>query len=170
MDDDYTALEAIRDILEADQSFFQCIRFLDGRTRNHLVAAHLRNTHTILTLVRMFMSQPTTTTMVMNIPLNLDISGNFFDPVPIRPTQAQINAAVETHINVPEGSCAICQESVSCATRIRQCGHCFHGSCISQWFEMNPRCPVCRHDIRDLQGRRSNVNNASRHRLYSDEE
>ncbi len=170
MDDEYTALEAIRDILEADQAFFQCIRFLDGRTRNHLVAAHLRNTHIILSLVRTFMTQPSTTTMVMNIPLNLDISGNFFDPVPIRPTQAQIDAAVETHVETPDGTCAICQDAVSRATRIRHCGHCFHASCIDQWFDMNPRCPVCRHDIRDLQGRRSNSSNGARHRVYSDEE
>lgn len=170
MDDEYTVLDAVRDILESDQSFFQTVRFLDGRTRNHLVAAHLRNTHTILTLVRMYMNQPATTTMVMNIPLNLDVSGNFFDAVPIRPTQAQITAAVETNVETPDGTCAICQDNVSRATRIRHCGHCFHASCINQWFEMNPRCPVCRHDVRDLQTRTSNSSNGSRHRVYSDEE
>lgn len=169
MDEEYTVLEVIRDVLESDRAFFQTLRFLDGRTRNHILAAHLRNTHSILTLVRTYMSQPATTTMVMNIPLNLDASGNFFDAVPIRPSQAQISAAVERNVETPDGTCAICQDAVARATRIRHCGHCFHSDCIAQWFEMNPRCPVCRHDIRDLQTSRGQERNEGR-RVYSDEE
>lgn len=148
---DYTVLDALRDILETEASFFRTTRFLDGRTRNHLVAAYLRNTNLMLNLLQTYNAPPPqTTTMVMNIPINLnDLSGNFFDPVPVIPNRAQIQSAVETHIGVTNTVCSICQDSVTCATRIRHCGHCFHGSCIDQWFSMNPRCPVCRYDIRD---------------------
>lgn len=145
-------LDILRDILETERTFYQMFRFLDGGSRNQLLAAHMRNTSSTLALVRLFMTQTQQTTMVMNIPLNIDLSGNFFDPVPVVPTRAQIVAATETHRGVPANTtCAICQDEVTCATRIRACGHNFHASCIDQWFQMNPRCPVCRHDIRDLQ-------------------
>lgn len=147
---DYTVLDALRDILETEAAFFRTTRFLDGRTRNHIVAAYLRNTNLMLHLLETHNTPASSTTMVMNIPINLsDLSGNFFDPIPVIPTRAQIQTAVETHIGVTNTVCSICQDSVTCATRIRHCGHCFHGSCIDQWFSMNPRCPVCRHDIRD---------------------
>ena len=169
---EYTVLDAIRDMLETETTFFRTTRFLDGRTRNHLVAAYLRNTNLMLQLLQTQNTPPQTTTMVMNIPINLnDLSGNFFDPVPIIPSRAQIDAAVETHIGVTNTTCSICQESVSCATRIRQCGHCFHGSCIDQWFSMNPRCPVCRHDIRDrLSTTRHSSTNDEDRSVHTDEE
>ena len=149
-------LEIIQDILETERSFYQMYRFLDGGSRNLLLASHMRNTSSALALVRLYMSQPQQTTMVMNIPINMDASGNFFDAVPIVPTQAQITAATEIHRGVPANTnCAICQDEVTCATRIRACGHNFHAACINQWFQMNPRCPVCRHDIRDLQSARN---------------
>lgn len=151
--EDYTALDAIHDIMETERVFHQTVRFLDSRTRNHIVAAQLRNTALALDIIRRVLAQParpTTTTMVMNFPLTMDVSGNFFDPVPVVPTRDQITIATEMHVGVAEGStCAICQDAVSCATRLRHCGHFFHGSCIDQWLQMNPRCPVCRHDIRE---------------------
>lgn len=142
MEDETTVLDVMRDIFEADQTFFNSIRFLDGHSRAHLTAAHLRNTAMALTILR---NEPAR--MVVNIPI--DLSGNFFDPIPIAPTTEQINAAVDTHVQVTETTCSICQDAVTCATRIRACGHCFHSQCIQQWFTMNPRCPMCRHDIRD---------------------
>lgn len=169
---DYGVLDVLRDILETESRFFQTTRFLDGRTRNHLVAAYLRNTNLMLNLVQSHMTRPTeTATMVMNIPINLaDLSGNFFDPVPIIPTRAQITAATETHIGVTNTVCSICQDSVTCATRIRHCGHCFHGSCIDQWFSMNPRCPVCRYDIREgLSSRPRSLSNEDRS-VHTDED
>lgn len=174
-DDGYTVLDGIRDLTQTDRAFFSMVRFLDGGSRNHIVAAHLRNTNQALAILRMVATTPQTQTerIVMNIPLNalLDPSGNlrsFLDPVPVVPTREQITAATETHIGVTETTCAICQEAVECATRIRHCGHCFHGSCIDEWFTMNTRCPVCRHDIRDLQPSRRRVSNDRR--LHSDEE
>jgi hypothetical protein len=149
MDD---VLDILHEIFETERTFYQMYRFLDTNSRNHLLAAHMRNTSSALAILRIFMAQPQQTTMVMNIPINLDASGNFFDPVPVVPTREQIAAATETHRGVPANTtCAICQDEVTCATRIRACGHNFHAACIDQWFQMNPRCPVCRHDIRDLQ-------------------
>jgi len=175
-DDEYTVLDAIRDLTMTDRAFFSMVRFLDGGSRNHIVAAHLRNTSFAFTILRTLATQPTPVreSLVMNIPLNtlLDPSGNFMrsflDPVPVIPTRAQIAAATESHVNVTETNCAICQESVECATRIRHCGHAFHGQCINEWFTMNTRCPVCRHDIRDLQPGASSSNND--HRVHTNEE
>jgi hypothetical protein len=170
---DYTVLDALRDILETDQAFFNVIRYLDGHARTHLVASHLRNTGSAMTILRQYMSNPSTTTMVMNIPLRLDASGNsFLDAVPVYPTQDQIRVATESHVGVTNTNCAICQDSVTCATRIRHCGHCFHGACLDQWFSMSPRCPVCRHDIR-TDFRRTNspsTNDTEGRRVYPDQE
>lgn len=77
------------------------------------------------------------------------IPSNFTDPVPVVPTQAQIDSSLE---NIPSttSNCAICQDSISSGgCKIRQCGHVYHQSCILSWFGMNARCPVCRHDIRE---------------------
>lgn len=172
--DEYTVLDAIHDVMETERTFHQTVRFLDSRTRNPIVAAQLRNTSVALEILRRYVAQPPTrTTMVMNIPLTLDASGNtFFDPVPVVPTREQLAAGTETHVDVPAGTvCAICQETVASATRIRQCGHMFHGECIGQWLQMNPRCPVCRHDVRDqrLLRRQPPPTNESRS-VHSDEE
>ena len=178
MEDDYDVLDILREIAQTERSFHSVIRFLDGNTRNHIVAAHERNTSQMLAIVRSFMTSQQqavrTESVVMNIPLNsiLDPSGNFLrnflDPVPVVPTTSQIIAATENHVGVTETNCAICQEGVTCATRIRACGHCFHSGCIREWFTMNTRCPICRHDIRDL--RPGNYTTDNDNRLHSDEE
>lgn len=162
-------LDILHELFQNERSFYTIVRFLDGGTRNHIVAAHMRNVNAALGILRQYSSQTTTTNMVLNIPLgSMDLSGNFFDPVPVVPTPQQIDAAVERHVNVGDANCAICQEAVPCATRIRACGHAFHHQCITQWFSMNTRCPVCRHDIRSLQRNAGNENNAQSHRLHAD--
>ena len=170
-----SVLDLIRELTQTDRAFFSMIRFLDGNTRNHIVAAHMRNTSQAYALLRTYLSQSTRTeSVVMNIPLNsiFDPSSNFMrnflDPVAVVPTHEQITAATENHIGVTDQTCAICQENVTCATRIRACGHCFHSQCIHEWFSMNTRCPICRHDIRDL--RRGNTTTNNDNRVYSDEE
>jgi hypothetical protein len=181
MEGDYSVLDAIRDITLTDRAFFSIVRFLDGNTRNHIVAAHMRNTSQMTTALRQFMAserqEARRENIVMNIPLGnltglLDPSGNFMrnflDPVPVIPTQEQIRAATENHIMAADTTCAICQDTVPCATRIRACGHCFHSQCIQEWFTMNTRCPVCRHDIRDL--RDADATNHNDNRVYTDEE
>lgn len=143
-------LEVLQDILETDRSFHREIHLLAGATRNHLVAAQMRNSSQAMAILRLSLAQPPPTTVVMN--MTMDLSGNFFDSVPVAPTREQIAAAIETHRAVPSNTtCSICQDEVTCATRIRACGHNFHGGCLEEWLRINPRCPVCRHDIRDLQ-------------------
>lgn len=155
MDDqeDYDVLRAIRDIMATSQSFHGTIRYLGTDTRNQLVALHERNTNLALALLRSWIAQERRTTMVMNIPFGLDVSGNFMDPVPVVPTPQQVRVATEIRTRRPEDTqCAICQEDITGVnTIIQQCGHCFHSNCIQEWFGLNPRCPVCRYDIRDFQ-------------------
>ena len=41
--------------------------------------------------------------------------------------------------------CAICIADLNNeATITLECGHCFHGVCLSMWFRRNPACPICR--------------------------
>ena len=181
--DEYSVLDAIRDLTESDRAFFGIVRFLDGNTRNHIVAAQMRNTNTAYQLLRMFITNPPhRETMVMNVPLSelLDPSGNlmrnFMEPVPIVPTPSQVLSGTEiVTVAPPDTQCSICQEDVtSVHTRIHHCGHRFHQLCIRQWFEVNPRCPVCRHDIRERRERRDLHSSASStnndNSMYPDEE
>jgi len=167
MSEERDVLDLLHEILENDRAFYPIVRFLDSATRNSLVAAHMRNSNLQLAFLRQYIASPATLTL--NIPIGgMDTSGNFFDPVTVAPTQPQIDAAIERHVGIQDTNCAICQDTVTCATRIRACGHCFHHQCISQWFTMNTRCPVCRHDIRDLQRGVVNLDNATGRRMYSD--
>lgn len=170
--EDYDVLQALRDILRADESFFRVVRFLDGHTRNHIVAAHSRSTYLALNILNRYLDHSLTPSVVMNIPISMaDASGNrFFDNVPVFPSPEQIAAATETHVGTTDTVCSICQEPVTCATRIRHCGHMFHSSCIDQWFSMNPRCPVCRHDIREPLSNSRPVTHNENHRMHADEE
>ena len=172
-DEEYTPLTAIRDITETDRAFFSIVRFLDAPTRNHVVASHLRNTSSALAVLysHVLQNRPRNTRFTVNIPLNMfDMSGNptFLEPIPVVATREQIAAGVETNAMMFDYNCAICQEPVTAATRIRACGHAFHAHCINQWFSMNTHCPVCRHDIRDLNSTLRQSNNDSS--VHSDEE
>lgn len=171
-DEEYTPLTAIRDITETDRAFFNIVRFLDAPTRNHVVASHLRNTSSALAILYgvVLQNRSRNTRFTVNIPLGVfDGSGNpFLEPVPVVATREQIAAGVETNAMMFDYNCAICQEPVTAATRIRACGHGFHAQCINQWFSINTHCPVCRHDIRDLNSTPRQSGNASS--MHSDEE
>lgn len=165
---EYTVLDIIQEIMETERSFHATIRYLNSDTRNQIVAAQLRNTNNAMALVRQFMTiEETAPTMVLNMPL----TNNFLDPVPVVPTQVQMTAALEQGAHIPETTCSICQEqTTNGGTRIRHCGHTFHSECIRQWFSVNSRCPMCRVDIRTpLHARRTNTTNENS-RLHSDEE
>ena len=172
-DDGDTVLDVLREILSTERAFLGSIRFLEGQTRNHIVAANMRNTATALHILRTFMERPAvpqTTTMVMNIDLSGNVLRNFLDPVPVVPTAAQIAAGTEQNVRPANETCPICRDPVLLGTRLRACNHVFHASCIDEWFTLNPRCPVCRHDVREpltsSRGRNSNEG----HRMYADEE
>jgi hypothetical protein len=170
-DDQRDVLDVLSQLFETEEHFYEIVRFLDGQHRTHVVAAHQRNVSLALGLLRDYMRAPTSMTITVPIPVGgMDVSGNFFDPVPVVPTPAQIRAATDLHVGVQDQNCAICQEPVECATRIRHCGHCFHSGCIGEWFSMNPRCPVCRHDIRLQASPRRETNVPQSDRMHSDEE
>jgi hypothetical protein len=88
--------------------------------------------------------------------LNAPFPG-FMNPVPVRATQAQIdaNSEVVAANNFEEGPiCAICQDALRGAEgtlnrRLRHCRHTFHRACIDTWFTSHVQCPECRHDIRE---------------------
>jgi hypothetical protein len=78
----------------------------------------------------------------------------FMNPVPVRPTQAQIDAGSEvvTAGNFEESAiCSVCQDSLRTGDlrRLRHCRHTFHRACIDTWFTSHVQCPECRHDIRE---------------------
>lgn len=147
---DTDVLDVLQGMLQTDRTFYSTMRFLDGQTRSHIVAAHLRNNSQMLGILRTFMSHPPHATATLTI--SMDASGNFFDPVPVVATPEQITAATERQFQPPaDTNCSICQESLAVGTRLRACNHVFHNQCIDQWLQLNTRCPVCRHDVRDLQ-------------------
>jgi hypothetical protein len=151
-DDEFDIIGLLHDIQETERVFFNTIRFLNGDTRSRVMMMYLQNASSTLGVIREYQrTQRNITRMTVTLPA-LDISGNFFDPVTVRPTQEQITQGTEQNVQVTDTTCSICQEAVTSATRIRQCGHCFHEACISQWFSMNPRCPMCRVDVREAGG------------------
>lgn len=82
---------------------------------------------------------------------------NFMEPVPVVPTAAQIAAGSTIEIVDAENEvCAICQDQMapgSNARSLRVCDHRFHVNCIDTWYQSHVSCPVCRHDIRELNAR-----------------
>jgi hypothetical protein len=173
LEDEDTVLDVLRDILSTDRVFYGTVRFLDGQTRNHIVAAHLRNTGLMLNIVRSFMDHPppSLATMTMHVDLSGNMLRNFLDPVAVTATPAQIAAASETNVRPTNETCSICRDPILVGTRLRACGHHFHASCIDQWLGMNTRCPVCRHDIREPAAERGRLRTPSpqpRRPTYSD--
>ena len=92
--------------------------------------------------------------------INMDNSSrirDFFTPVDVYPTQAQINAATRSVrysdiVRPTNTSCPISLEQFdddSEVTIIRHCGHIFNSGGFTSWFQTNCRCPVCRYDIRN---------------------
>jgi len=81
---------------------------------------------------------------------------NFFDPVPVVPTEIQIDDATEiieyNSNTIQQTTDPIDQIDFSdneLIIRIKQCGHCFRSVNIRSWFRNSVRCPLCRIDIRD---------------------
>ncbi len=80
-----------------------------------------------------------------------------FDPVPVRPTEDQLQRATFLTIIEPPNDvvCSICQDHASEENTsgewryIRHCNHAFHRTCIDHWFQEHVQCPVCRFDIRE---------------------
>ena len=92
---------------------------------------------------------------------------NFYEPVNVYPTQAQIATATRivrySDIGVPMNrSCPISIVDFNdsdMVTIIRNCGHIFHTTELRTWFTTHCTCPVCRFDIREARNNSSNNNN-----------
>lgn len=89
-----------------------------------------------------------------NIFSNLE---SVYQDVVVRPSQNQINNAIETivysnDLSLINSSCPITMEDFIIGERIcriRHCRHSFRENAIQSWFQTNVRCPVCRYDIRE---------------------
>lgn len=83
------------------------------------------------------------------------VTASFMEPIVIRPTQEQITRATRIGMpNDPTEVCTICQETIEItqsARMILHCEHWFHTSCIDVWFQQDVHCPMCRHDIRNVE-------------------
>lgn len=79
---------------------------------------------------------------------------NFLQPVPVRPTQEELDAGTTLRAAQAadeQNNCAICQDHFTegqAIRSIRHCSHAFHRGCLDPWLDQNVHCPVCRHDIR----------------------
>jgi len=91
---------------------------------------------------------------------------NFYEPVNVYPTQAQMAAATRivrySDIATPRNrSCPISIVDFNdsdMVTIIRNCGHIFHSTELRRWFTSHCTCPVCRFDIREARNNSSNNN------------
>lgn len=76
------------------------------------------------------------------------------EPVVVRPSAAQLVAGTEVYIAGDNRcNCAVCLDLPAIGAEIRKirgCGHTFHRRCIDIWFQRNVHCPVCRHDVREV--------------------
>ena len=53
----------------------------------------------------------------------------------------------ETHSELLENECSICQVAFQNLDMIRQmnsCQHCYHMSCLDRWLQQSGTCPICR--------------------------
>jgi hypothetical protein len=110
---------------------------------------------------------------------------NNFEDVIVRPTNFQIENAIENFIYDPSSSsvtgqnitgsypilsrletpnCPITMEAISpgnIVSRIKHCNHVFSHDALLNWFSVNTRCPICRFDIRETPIHLSSVNETS---------
>lgn len=107
---------------------------------------------------------PTNITLESLLGLGLNLDGIDMEPVPIIPTQAELERATEliaANNSHEAQTCSICQDCFASGQgirRIRHCNHEFHRSCIDVWFQGHADCPICRHDIREQSQRTASTN------------
>ena len=142
-------LELIENLIDGRNDFFvRTMQLTPAQQRGQALSRFMLNEVCYLEVInRIYQNQ--LRAQQSSAVLTFTIPSNFSDPVPVLPSQQQINSSLE-NIESTTSNCAICQDSISSGgCRIRQCGHVYHRSCILSWFAMNVRCPVCRHDIRE---------------------
>jgi hypothetical protein len=150
MEEELNVLDVLYRLFETEQAFYRTVRFMQAG-REGLMAAQLRNSAATIALLRQYsVTSNRTVTYTATIPFNMPTGWD--EPVVIRPSAAEITGATSTVPTPPtETNCSICQDSlVEPGTRINHCGHVFHNNCIAEWFTQSVRCPLCRHDIREV--------------------
>ena len=151
---DESILGILELMLQARNGFLNndTIRALDFNTRGTLITRFMNNDIAMLEFLnRMYIiNSQRHASPTAFITLNMPAAGNgsFMEPVVVTPTSQQIDNALE-NMTEGEGTCAVCQDAISTGgCRIRHCTHGFHRVCITNWFTMSVRCPVCRYDVR----------------------
>jgi len=148
-------IDLLHEMMEARTEFLtnDSIRAINYPARTTLIGRFLNTEQLVLELVNRIHSTQiygdiTTALLTVALPGG-QLARNFSDPVPVTPSTNQINAGLEP-IETASSPCAVCQDPItSGGARIRACRHEYHRSCISNWFSMSVRCPVCRYDIRE---------------------
>jgi hypothetical protein len=142
-------LELIENLVDGRNEFFtRTVQLTPHASRPQMLSRYMLNEVCILELVNR-LYQNNLRSNASSAVVTFTLPANFSDPVIVSPTQAQISAALEDITN-STGNCAICQDAISSGgCRIRHCNHEFHRNCLTNWFGMSVRCPVCRHDIRE---------------------
>lgn len=148
-------IDLLHEMMEARTEFLtnDTIRAINYPARTTLIGRFLNTEQLVLELVNRIHSTQiygdlTTALLTVTLPGG-QLARNFSDPVPVTPSTNQINAGLES-IETASSPCAVCQDPItSGGVRIRACRHEYHRSCISNWFSMSVRCPVCRYDIRE---------------------
>jgi len=144
-----TILEIIQSLVDGRNDFFvRTMQLTPHQQRGQALSRFMLNEVCYLEVINRIYQAQLRNNQASAV-ITLTVPSNFSDPVPVLPTQEEINTSLE-NIESTTSNCAICQDSISSGgCRIRQCGHVYHRSCILSWFAMNVRCPVCRHDIRE---------------------
>jgi len=100
-------------------------------------------------------TSPRTTHVPVYYSVNVGLGQQNLEPVVVRPTRQQIQAATTVLQLTTIEPCSICQDSIQIgqnARKLNHCSHVFHEGCIDTWFGRNVHCPICRHDIREVTG------------------
>lgn len=154
-DDDVSVLSVMEDMVIGRNTFLSGvnIRNIPVQQRTGIMSRYLTNEAMIIEFMNRVYTNNLQTQAAAAALVTLTmpaLTGSFLDPVTVTASPAQINASLENYPNTTS-NCAICQDAISSGgCRIRQCGHVYHRSCIENWLSMSVRCPVCRHDIREV--------------------